>query len=115
MKNFKVTVNGTAYDVCVEEISGGVVSAPVAPPPAAAAKPAQTAAGGEKVLSPLPGTVLDIKVSVGQKVEKNQIIAILEAMKMENEIVTPNAGTVSAVHVSKGQAVVSGDTLVTIS
>lgn len=132
MKNFKVTVNGYSYDVQVEEV--GSVAAPVGqaapapavaptptPAPVQAVAPAQTAApaaggkeGNIKVTAPMPGTVLDIKVSVGQKVSENQVAIILEAMKMENEIVVPGAGTVSSINVSKGDSVNSGDVMVTV-
>lgn len=128
LKNFRVTVNGSTYDVLVEEVAADtvpqaspVVSAPVpapAPSPAATPAPAPTITAapgqGQKVTSPMPGTILDITVSAGQKVEKNQVVAILEAMKMENEIVTPYAGTVVSVNTSKGSAVNSGDLLLIV-
>lgn len=126
MKRLKITVNGTAYDVQVEELGGSaapVVSAPVAASaptaPAPAAAPAQPAAatpvdGAETVDSPMPGTVLDIKVKAGEAVKEGQVILILEAMKMENEIVAPKDGTIAAIHITKGASVDSGTALVSL-
>lgn len=79
-----------------------------------AATPAPTAGGGEVVEAPLPGTVLDVKVGAGDQVTAGQVLLVLEAMKMENEIVAPRAGTVEEVLVSKGRAVTTGDPLVRI-
>lgn len=134
MKNFKVTVNGNMYEVSVEEVteSGGrqpdrtplaraweppAGTTPPKPQPReqAQAAPANPPADAQKVESPMPGTILDIVVSVGDKVEENAVLVILEAMKMENEIVTPVAGTVSAIHVTKGASVDSGQVLVSVS
>lgn len=130
MKRFHVTVNGKAYDVAVEEIAGGAapVAAPAAPAPVAApAAPAPVAAapapapaapvGGvsSTVEAPMPGTILDIKVEVGQAVAANQVLCILEAMKMENDIITPVAGTVAAIHIQKGDSVNTGTLLVSIA
>jgi len=126
MKNFRITVNGNTYDVTVEELgespspalNTSVYKQPAAPEKKAAA-PQKVAANGAdgniKVTSPMPGTILDVKVAVGDKVEANSVVVILEAMKMENEIVTPSAGTVASIKVNKGTAVNSGDILVTIS
>ena len=117
MKNYRITVNGNTYDVQVEELNGAFVAtpAPVAAP-AAAPAPANTGSeGSAKVTSPMPGNILDIKVNVGDKVEANQCVVVLEAMKMENEIVTPSAGTVASVNVTKGQTVASGDVLITVA
>lgn len=122
MRNFKVTVNGNTYDVSVEE-AGAPSPAPFPAPfvhaPKSGAAPAKPASsGGEgniKVKSPMPGNIVDIKVSVGDKVETNSVVAILEAMKMENEIVTPSSGTVASINVSKGSAVNTDDVLITIS
>lgn len=128
MKKFNITVNGKSYEVEVEEL-GGVASAPVsrpaapvasapkaAPAPAAAPKaaPAPVAGDGEVVASPMPGTILDIKVNVGDTVASGAVLLILEAMKMENEIMAPVAGTVKSITVSKGASVNSGDVLVVI-
>lgn len=109
MKKYKVTVNGTAYEIELEELTG---AAP-APAPAAAA-PAAAPAGGEQVTSPMPGTILDIKVSQGASVKKGDVLMILEAMKMENEIMCPCDGKVASINTSKGAAVESGSLLCVI-
>ena len=130
MKQLRITVNGKSYDVSVEELGMGaspVAAAPVAPAapaaPAPAAAPAAapapvaapTASGeGEPVNSPMPGTILDIKVSAGQSVSKGDVLVILEAMKMENEICADKDGVVGAVLVNKGESVESGKALLTI-
>lgn len=112
MKQLKVTVNGIAYDVCVEEV-GEVASAPaVAAAPAAPAAPA--AAGGEVITAPMPGTILSVNVTVGQAVKKGDVLCVLEAMKMENEIYAPRDGEVASVTATKGEAVESGKALVTL-
>ncbi len=122
MRKFIVNVNGNSYEVEVEEV-GAVASAPVvaaAPTQAPAAQaapkaaPAQAPAGGTPVKAPMPGNVLDIKVSNGQAVKKGDVLVILEAMKMENEISAPQDGTVTVV-ASKGSTVNTGDVLVTLS
>ena len=105
MKKYRVTVNGTAYEIQLEELTG---AAP-APAPAAA-----TPAGGEQVTSPMPGTILDIKVSQGASVKEGDVLMILEAMKMENEIMCPCSGTVASVNTSKGASVESGTLLCVI-
>ena len=124
MKNYRITVNGTSYDVSVEELSGGAVSAapvaaaPVAAPaPAAPAAPAPAAggAGSIKVSSPMPGKILAVKANVGDSVKKGQVILILEAMKMENEVVAPEDGTIASIDVTVGASVESGDTLATLN
>ena len=129
MKNYNVTVNGVTYEVTVEEI-GGAVSAPVAAPapaaPVAAPTPAAApapkaapapapAAGGERVKAPMPGTILKMNVKVGDKVEKDGLVCILEAMKMENEIFSPVAGTVTAINAPQGATVATGDAIVTLA
>ena len=113
MKKYKVNVNGTVYEVTVEAMDG---AAPVAAAPAAAAPaPAPAApAGGEKVSAPMPGTILDVRVSNGQTVKKGDILFILEAMKMENEIMAPCGGTIASVSATKGAAVDSGALLCVI-
>lgn len=125
MKNYRITVNGTSYDVSVEELAGGVapVAAPVAvapvAAPAAAPAPAPAAksagAGSIKVASPMPGKILDVKANVGDAVKKGQVILILEAMKMENEVVAPEDGTVASIDVASGATVEAGDTLATLN
>lgn len=118
MKNLRITVNGTSYDVQVEELGAGSTPAASTPAPApapVAAKPVPAAAGsGEPVKAPMPGVVLDIKVSVGQTVKNGDCLIILEAMKMENEIFCPIDGTVESITATKGQNVNSGDVLITI-
>ena len=117
MRKYNVNVNGTAYEVTVEEVQGG--AAPVAAPaPAAAAAPAPApaaAGAGAPVNAPMPGTILDVKVSAGQAVKSGDVLMILEAMKMENEIMAPKDGTVTSVPVSKGASVESGALLCTIA
>jgi len=118
MKNYTITVNGTVYDVTVEE--GGAGSAPVraaAPAPKAAPAPAAAPAGDAgsiEVSASVPGKVFKVEASVGQAVKSGDPIIILEAMKMENEIMAPADGTVTAVHVAQGATVQSGDPLVSM-
>ena len=123
MKNYRITVNGTSYDVSVEELSGGAapVAAPVAAAPVAApapaAAPAAPAAGGAgsvKVSSPMPGKILAVKANVGDSVKKGQVILILEAMKMENNINANKDGKVAEIKVNKGDSVLEGTDLVII-
>ena len=112
MKKYRVTVNGTAYEIELEELTG---AAPVsAPAPAAAAPVAAASAGGEQVTSPMPGTILDVKVSQGASVKKGDVLMILEAMKMENEIMCPCDGKVASINATKGAAVESGTLLCVI-
>lgn len=117
MKNLRITVNGVAYDVQVEELGEGAAVAPVAAPaPAAApAKPAAPAATGSvKVSAPMPGTILSVNVQAGQAVKKGTVLVVLEAMKMENEICAPEDGTIASVHVEKGANVETGALLVSM-
>ena len=107
MKKYRVNVNGTVYEVELEEITGAAPAASVAPPAAAPA-------GGEKVCAPMPGNILAVNVSNGSAVKKGDVLMILEAMKMENEIMAPCDGTVTSVSVTKGAAVESGALLCTI-
>lgn len=110
MKKYRVTVNGVKYEVELETIDASEVSAAA---PTAPAVPVQTpaAAGGENVVSPLPGTVLDVKVSVGASVKKGDLLFIIEAMKMENEILAPRDAKIASVSVAKGASVESGSVL----
>lgn len=111
MKNLTVTVNGVAYNVTVEENTNG--AAPVAAAPAAAPA-APAAAGSVPVNAPMPGTILDIKVKAGAAVKAGDVVMILEAMKMENEISAPQDGTIASIDVRKGDTVNSGDVLYTM-
>ena len=119
MKNYTITVNGNVYDVTVEEgAAGAATSAPKAAAPKAAAPKAAPKAAGQgsvKVNSPMPGKILSVKTSVGQAVKKGEVLMILEAMKMENEIVAPQDGTVASINVNKGDTVNSGDVLVSMN
>ena len=110
MKNYKVIVNGTAYEVAVEEIAASEVNTTAAP----AAAPVAAPAGGEKVTSPMPGTILDVKVAEGQAVKAGDLLVVLEAMKMENEILAPCDGTVAGLAVAKGATVESGAVICSI-
>ena len=107
MKNLTVTVNGVAYNVTVEENTN-------AAPAPAAAPAAPAAAGSVPVNAPMPGTILDIKVKAGAAVKAGDVVMILEAMKMENEISAPQDGTIASIDVRKGDTVNSGDVLYTM-
>ena len=113
MKKYKVNVTGTAYEVEIEEMTGAPAAAPAAAAPAAAPAPAASGAG-ESITSPMPGNILAVNVAAGDMVRKGQVLMILEAMKMENEIMAPRDGKVTAVAVTKGAAVESGALLCTI-
>ena len=126
MKYYNITVNGVAYSVSVEETAAGAapVAAPAAPAapkapaaPAAAPKAAAPAgaAGAVTVKAPMPGNILDVKVAASASVKAGDVLVILEAMKMENEIVAPQDGTVASVNVNKGDTVNSGDVLVSMN
>ncbi|MBR2590774.1 MAG: biotin/lipoyl-binding protein [Clostridia bacterium] len=104
MKNYKITVNGKTYDVIVEE-AGAAPAAATAAPAQPQAPAASASAGAVTVKSPMPGTILDIKVSVGSAVKKGDVLCVLEAMKMENDICATQDGTVDAILVNKGDAV----------
>ncbi|MHB8963318.1 MAG: biotin/lipoyl-containing protein [Saccharofermentanales bacterium] len=140
MKKFLVSVNGSRYEVEVEEVSGftGRTSpaetkpaistadlsavpapsaapagaAPEAAPVAPAVKPAKE--GSQKITSPMPGTILKINAEPGQPVKKGDVLCVLEAMKMENDIVSPNDGVIAGYAVTRGSSVNAGDTLVTL-
>lgn len=129
LRKFKISIDGKEYLVEMEEI-GGVPQAPIAAPvapaaPVAEAAPtpapaepkapvANTPAGNDAMLSPMPGTILKLLVNVGDTVQENQALMILEAMKMENEIVAGKAGTVTGIHVQQGDMVNPGEPLITI-
>ena len=128
---YKITLNGRTYEVEVEAgkamlldeyeaIAPAPVAAPAAAPvaapaaaPAAPAAPAVTGAG-EPITAPMPGTILKVNVSAGQKVSAGTVLCVLEAMKMENEILAPKDGTITQVVVSKGSNVDTGSPLVVI-
>ncbi len=117
MKKYKVTVNGTAYEITLEAIDAAEVKATPAPAAEAAPAPAAApvAAGGETVVAPMPGNILSVNVQNGSTVKKGDVLMILEAMKMENEIMAPCDGTVASVNVQKGAAVESGAALCVIA
>lgn len=122
MKKFNITVNGTAYEVEVEEVRAAGAAAPKAAAPAAAPKaaapaapaaaPKAAAAGERSVDAPMPGKIVEVKVSVGQPVKAGDTLLILEAMKMQNEIAADADGTVKAINVTAGQSVKVRDSLV---
>lgn len=114
---YVVTLNGKDYEVEVDELSEAIVTnvAPTAAPaqaaPAAAPAPAPVSGSGTAVKAPMPGTILKVNVTAGQSVKAGDIMFILEAMKMENEIVAPTDGTVSQVVAAKGSSVATDDVL----
>ncbi len=124
MRKFMINVNGKSYEVEVEEM-GGAVSAPVyaapkaqapaaAPAPAAVPAPAPSPAGATTINAPMPGTVVAIKVNVGDTVKAGDVVCVLEAMKMENEIMAPSDGKIVAVNTTQGASVNTGDALVSM-
>lgn len=122
MKSYTITVNGSVYDVTVEE-KGSSGAAPAAPAPAAAPTPAPAPvpkaapagkAGSVEVKAPMPGKILAVKANPGQSVKQGEVILLLEAMKMENEVVAPQDGTIASVNVASGDMVESGDVLATM-
>ena len=128
MKNYTITVNGNVYEVTVEEGFTGAASAPKAAAPTPKAAPAAApkaapapaaapagAAGAVAVTAPMPGKILGVKASAGQAVKRGQVLLILEAMKMENEIVAPQDGTVATINVAVGDSVEPGATLATLN
>lgn len=117
MRKFLINVNGTKYEVEVEEIDAKDVKAapaPEVPKEAPKAEP-KPAGNGEKVTSPMPGNILSVAVKEGDTVKEGQQLMILEAMKMENEILAPCAGKVTSIAVAKGSTVESGSLLCTIA
>ena len=131
MRKFIVNVNGNSYEVEVEEVGGAVSSAPViqsqpapatpAPVEAPKAAPVQqsapqasAAAASCVVSAPMPGTIVSVKVSVGDVVKKGDVLCVLEAMKMENEIMAPDNGKVVAVNANQGASVNTGDALISL-
>ena len=144
MKEYKYKINGNEYNVAVEELEGNkanvtvngktyeveldrpakpavskpvarpAAAAPTAAPAAAPAPKAAPAAGGAGIKAPLPGVILDIKVKVGDAIAKGQTVAILEAMKMENNINADREGTVVSINVEKGQSIAEGTDIITL-
>ncbi|MBP3338919.1 MAG: biotin/lipoyl-binding protein [Lachnospiraceae bacterium] len=124
MKNYRITVNGNVYDVAVEELGGNVSAAPVmvsapvaAPAPVVAPAPVakSSGAGSVKIPAPMPGKILSIKVKVGDVIKKGDVMMILEAMKMENEVVALEDGTVASIDVSEGAMVEASDVLASLN
>lgn len=123
MKSYRITVNGNVYDVTVEETGSGasapVMSAPVMSAPvavAAAPKAASSSGAGRvKISAPMPGKILSVKTSVGAAVKKGDVLMILEAMKMENEIVASEDGTVASIDISEGASVEAGAVLASLN
>ena len=130
MRTYRVTVNGVAYDVVVEELAAGAAPAPVAPiapvapvapvapAPAAAPAPAPAsagAAGATAIKAPMPGTLIKVNVKVGDSVKKGDVLCVLEAMKMENDIMSPSDGVVASVNASQGASVATDAVLVTLN
>ena len=125
MKKYNITVNGTTYEVVVEEVgevaaapvySAPVVQAPVVTSSAAPkATAAPVAADATAVTSPMPGTILEVKVSAGQTVKKGDVICVLEAMKMENDIPAPCDGVIASINVQKGASVAAGDVIASLN
>lgn len=111
MRKFNISVNGKTYEVDVEEVGGVQMSAPVAAP----APKAAPVAGAKQVTAPMPGTIVSVKVNVGDKVDSGTLVAVLEAMKMENEIFAGVDGTVAGISVSAGDSVNSGDVIVSVN
>ena len=116
MNAYKVTMNGKVYEFTIELINkDDIKAAPAAPAAPAAAPAAPAAAGAVTVTSPMPGTILDVKVAAGQAVKKGDVICVLEAMKMENDIPAPADGVIASVNVQKGASVSAGDVLATLN
>ncbi len=115
-KIYKIKVNNKAYEVELEEVtetSGSVVS--TAQPVATASAPAAVSGAGETVSAPMPGTIVDVKVANGAQVNEGDVVAVLEAMKMETEILASTSGTVTSVSANKGDQVNLGDAIITIN
>ena len=123
MKQYTITVNGVAYDVTVEEKNGGVVSAPkavdksapVASAPVASAPQAAAKEGNVAVSAPMPGKILAVKAKEGDSVKAGDVLLVLEAMKMENDIVAPQDGVVASINVRVGDSVESGAKLASLN
>ena len=114
MKKYNITVNGTTYEVLVEEVDASSSYNPVSTAKTVKA-PSATNEGANKVVAPMPGTILEMKVSLGQSVKKGDVICVLEAMKMENDIPAPCDGVIASVNVQKGATVGTNDIIVSIN
>ena len=114
MKAYRVNVNGNVYEITLEVIDKAEIKTP-APKAEAPAAAAPVAAGAQTVSAPMPGTILKVNVSNGQAVKKGDVLMILEAMKMENEIMAPCDATVSSVNVANGASVETGTVLCTLA
>lgn len=114
MKKYKVNVNGTDYEIAIELMDGNAKAEELKSAPAAASKASSAPGAGEKVTCPMPGNILAVNVNVGDTVKEGQILMILEAMKMENEIMAPCDGKITSIGVTKGATVESGALLCTI-
>ena len=114
IKTYNVKLNGKVYEVEIEEVKAGQQPT-MSATPAAAPKASAPAGAGQAVEATLQGSMFNILVKEGQSVKKGDVLAVLEAMKMENEIIAPIDGTVSAIHVEKGQNVNLGDTILEIA
>ena len=112
MKTYNITVNGVTYTVSVEEVGG--VAAPAAAPVAAPAAAQAVSAEGTTIPSPMPGSILNVNVTVGQAVKAGDVLMILEAMKMENDISAPCDGTVKSINAPKGSTVNTDDVIAVI-
>ncbi len=120
MKTYQVTVNGTVYEITLEvidkEAGKAAQAASAAPAPAAQAAPSSSGTAGSQVIAaPMPGNILKVNVANGQAVKKGDVLMILEAMKMENEIMSPSDGVVASVNVSQGTTVETGAVLCTLN
>ena len=114
MKNYTITVNGNVYDVTVEE-KGSTGAAPIAAAPAPKAAAPAGAQGAVKVNAPMPGKILKVNATAGAAVKKGDVLVVLEAMKMENEICAPQDGTIATVECAAGDSVESGKVLVSLN
>ena len=115
MKAYRVNVNGNTYEITLEVIDKSEIKAQPSAPKAEAPAPAPVAGGAQTVSAPMPGTILKVNVANGQAVKKGDVLMILEAMKMENEIMAPCDATVSSVNVNQGAAVEAGAVLCTLA
>ena len=120
MKHLKITVNGVAYDVQVEEADGSAPAAAPAAAPAPKAAPAPQKAApaggaGDPINSPMPGTIVNVPVKAGQAVKKGDAVVIIEAMKMEIPVVAPSDGTIASIDVTVGDSVEAGACLATMN